>query len=707
MPAIFQKNEKQICQYRFRQFITHLTTRLAFSPETLFDLGHNGLMPVFSFSPQSNCAREIETSMPVLNYKTVQWPLYVNEAEVSTLYFKLGTGNRVNHCHLLLEVTQNDLSVATAEIAGPTAQDNQWTAFTLTQPLIPGDYMCKLHSPDADNAVSTLFFWIEPAFKSKRGLLNYCYTCSSDEILQSTLNGLTQLPFFNLFLFAENTHDLSNSLASVQAQIYPHWELFVISLQPQVIDFCAQQALSVTQDCNAALTSTKDDYTIFLFEGDLLTKDALLEMATLIEQSDHRVDMLYSDEDCIGEQQVFDNPYFKPDWSVEFFKTQAYTGQLAAYQTGLLKQCINSPLKSAIQLWETIFRFAEQAQHIEHIPQILYHRAKQLPVVDSASTIQASLDRENLGGTVTIEHKQFILHYPVNKQPLVSIIIPTRDEATLLERCLNSLLQKTDYPHFEIIIVDNGSQTPATFELFESYQQQLNQRFRVVQCDQPFNFSQLVNLGVQQAQGEIILLLNNDMEFIHPCNWLREMIGFVQHPEIGCVSAKLLYPQNDTIQHAGIVCGIGGIGHHGHRYFPSKHLGYFNRLSVVNNVSAVTGACLMVEKTLWEKVDGFDEKLAIAYNDIDFCLKLQALEFRHVVLPQITFYHYESKSRGLDTTQAKQSRLSNEQQYMQARWQDRLTHDPNYNPNLILYREDFAISPDSVYYCVNYEELPV
>ena len=701
MSEFFQKNAQQICQFRFRQFITHLVTRLAFSPDIVLDLRQHGLMPVFSVSPQSSCERKVETSMPILSYKTVQWPVYVTEAEISTLYFKLGTGNRVNHCQLLLDVVQHDTIVAMAEVAGPTAQDNQWTAFNLTYPLTPGEYICKLRSPDADNAVNTLFFWLEPAFKSKRGLLNYCYTCPSEESLQTTLANVIQSPRFQILLFVDTIHDLSSSLNSVQAQVYPHWELSIVSTQSEIITFCKQQHLSVVPEGNIG----SSEYVIFLNGGDLLTKDALLEMAMRLEQANYP-EMVYSDEDCIGEQQVFDNPYFKPDWSVELFKTQAYTGQLGAYQTNLLKQCIKAPLKSIEQRWEIIFRFTEQAQHIEHIPKILYHRAGQLPTFDKLSFIQASLDRENLGGTVTKEHGHILLHYPVKNTPLVSIIIPTRDEARLLDRCLTSLLRKTNYTHIEIIIVDNGSKATETFELFEHYQQQLTSCFQVIRHDHPFNFSQLVNLGVAHAQGDIILLLNNDMEFIHPCHWLEEMIGFAQHPDIACVSAKLLYPQDDTIQHAGIVCGIGGVANHGHRHFSSKHPGYFNRLAVVSNVSAVTGACLMVEKALWEKVNGFDENLAIAYNDIDFCLKLQSLALRHVVLPHITFYHYESKSRGFDTTQEKQARLFREHQYMQERWQERLTNDPCYNPHLTLYNEDFAISPESMYYCLNYEELP-
>ena len=208
-----------------------------------------------------------------------------------------------------------------------------------------------------------------------------------------------------------------------------------------------------------------------------------------------------------------------------------------------------------------------------------------------------------------------------------------------------------------------------------------------------------MNQGVNAAKGDIILLLNNDTEILGTPNWLQEMIGFAQHPEIACVGCKLLYPQDNTIQHTGLICGIGGIANHSHKHFPAESRGYFNRLAIVANYSAITGACLMVERALWDQVNGFDENLAIAFNDVDFCLKLLKRGLRHVVLPQVTFYHYESKTRGLEDSTAKQVRLNQEEAYMKERWGALLQNDAFYNPHLTKKSEDFSLSQGSIYYC--------
>jgi GT2 family glycosyltransferase len=270
--------------------------------------------------------------------------------------------------------------------------------------------------------------------------------------------------------------------------------------------------------------------------------------------------------------------------------------------------------------------------------------------------------------------------------------------ATLLESCLQALRKVTTYPHWELIVVDNGSQEAATLALFEKYKVEWGEAFRVIRQDIPFNFSTLVNHGVKVAKGEIILLLNNDTEILGPSDWLQEMLGFAQHPDIACVGCKLLYPQDNTIQHAGLVCGVAGVANHSHKHFPANSTGYFHRLAIVANYSAITGACLMVRKALWEEVNGFDENLGIAFNDVDFCLKLLKQGLRHVVLPQVHFYHHESKTRGLETTATKQKRLAKEAAYMKKRWGWILQDDPFYSPHLTREWEDFRLGSQSIYY---------
>jgi GT2 family glycosyltransferase len=271
--------------------------------------------------------------------------------------------------------------------------------------------------------------------------------------------------------------------------------------------------------------------------------------------------------------------------------------------------------------------------------------------------------------------------------------------AQTLAQSIEAIRTITTYPHWEIVIVDNGSTEAATLALFKKYQAELGTAFSVSRHDIPFNFSKLVNQGVKAAQGEIILLLNNDTEILGPPDWLQEMIGFAQHPEIASVSCKLLYPSDNSIQHAGVICGVGGIANHGHKHFPAESRGYFDRLAMVANYSAITGACLMVKRELWEQINGFDENLPIAFNDIDFCLKLQTKGLRHVVLPHVTIYHHESKTRGLEDSATKQARLSQSADYMESRWGTLLQNDPFYSPHLTRDSEDFALSRDSIYYC--------
>ncbi|MEK8017382.1 MAG: glycosyltransferase family 2 protein, partial [Candidatus Parabeggiatoa sp.] len=549
---------------------------------------------------------------------------------------------------------------------------------------------------------------------------------------------------------------LQAALNSVVQQIYPHWELCLITdthntllesycrRYPEQIKLAySQPEQSLASQINTALALATGDYTVFLWADDVLSEDALLEVAKRINQAAEPIDMLYSDEDQMNDLECFHKPYFKPAWAPEMLKGQMYTGQLGVYRTCLLKEIggmrevmdsqalgewaakllkeqinqgqwlnfikkINLFYKAQheLHLWDLVLKFTEKTQRIESIPKILYHRRRHSPVsitqTHHLKIVQQALDREGLGGRVTpnplVAHSH-ILHYPVQRQPLVSIIIPTKDMAAMLAQCIESIRTLTTYPNWEIIIVDNGSTDAITLALFEKYKAKLGQAFTVSRHDIPFNFSKLVNHGVKAAKGDIILLLNNDTTVLGPPDWLQDMIGFAQHPEIAAVGCKLLYPEDNTIQHAGLICGLGGIANHGHKHFPANSTGYFNRLAIVANYSAITGACLMIKRTLWEQVNGFDEHLAIAFNDVDFCLKLLHKGLRHVVLPHVTFYHHESKSRGLEDTSAKKKRLRQEEAYMKQRWGTILQNDPFYNPHLTKQAEDFRLASDSIYYC--------
>jgi GT2 family glycosyltransferase len=272
---------------------------------------------------------------------------------------------------------------------------------------------------------------------------------------------------------------------------------------------------------------------------------------------------------------------------------------------------------------------------------------------------------------------------------LISLIIPTRDKAAVLQMCVDSILDKTDYPRYEIIIVDNNSIEPETFEYFASLAD--HGSIRILRYEKPFNFSAINNFAVRAAAGDIVGLINNDMEVING-DWLTEMASHALRPEVGCVGAKLYYP-NDTVQHAGVILGIGGVAGHSHKYLTRGAEGYFARLMLVQNLSAVTGACLLVRKDVYLAAGGFDEEnLAVAFNDVDFCLRVRQLGYVNVWTPFAELYHHESVSRGSDAVAGAVERFQKEIFYMLGRWKDQLRNDPYYSVNLTLDREDFSVA---------------
>ncbi|MEN8217052.1 MAG: glycosyltransferase family 2 protein [Pseudomonadota bacterium] len=684
-----------------------LTVQDAFSIDTSTqELSDYGLTPILSFSPTQKTHRNIERTLPIKRGKILQWQLAKNNEPISAIYFKLGTGGRINQCHIELSIFKKQAYrlelVTLAKRQGTSVQDKQWTQFVLESPLLPGQYTCQLQSPDAGNN-NTIYLYLTTENEQKQGIANYCYVSPHSQAL------FTQITLISLIMVVDKeTPYLRHSLNSIVTQNYPHWELCIVAADNTVLKeyrhrFSNQIKLADKQTSNpynTALEMVTGEYVALIEPVDLLTEDALLEIVKWTNQTS--VDMLYSDEDKVNEGGLFDEPYFKPDWAAEMLKGQMYTGQLSVYRTHLLKQIggFRGEIQ-ALQIWDMVLRFTAQTQRIQHIPKILYHKRQQPPVSSTLrlKMVQAALDREAQGGRVTLNTSApntCLLHYPVQGQPLVSIIIPTKDMADTLAQNIEAIRTITTYPHWEIIIVDNGSTEAATFALFEKYQAELGTNFTVYRHDIPFNFSKLVNQGVKAAQGEIILLLNNDTQILGPPDWLQEMIGFAQHPQIACVGCKLLYPQDNTIQHAGVICGVAGIANHSHKHFPAESRGYFDRLAMVANYSAITGACLMIKRKLWDK--GFDEKLPIAFNDVDFCLKLHTKGLRHVVLPQVIFYHHESKTRGLEDTAAKQARLSDSASYMEQRWGTLLQNDPFYNPHLSRESEDFRLSRESIYY---------
>jgi GT2 family glycosyltransferase len=274
-------------------------------------------------------------------------------------------------------------------------------------------------------------------------------------------------------------------------------------------------------------------------------------------------------------------------------------------------------------------------------------------------------------------------------QPLVSLLVPTRDKLHLLQPCVDAILKLTSYPHFELLILDNQSTCSQTLAYMHDVSKQ-DPRVRVLRWDAPFNYSAINNFGVANARGSVIGLVNNDIEPINP-EWLEEMVRQVCRPDIGCVGAKLYYP-NDTIQHAGVVLGIGGVAGHAQKYFNRNALGYFGRLHLAHNVSAVTGACLLVRKAVYQQVGGLDEEhLKVSFNDVDLCIKVREAGYRNLFTPYAELYHHESVSRGPNDTRAKRAVADAEAQFMRQKWGKLLDTDPCYNPNLTLVHEDFSL----------------
>jgi GT2 family glycosyltransferase len=344
-----------------------------------------------------------------------------------------------------------------------------------------------------------------------------------------------------------------------------------------------------------------------------------------------------------------------------------------------------------------------EPHQIQHIPRVLYHwrmhdesaalstSVKPYAMLAGERALNEHFQRHGLDATAEYIGYGYRVRYALpDSPPMVSLIIPTRNGVHLLRQCVESILNKTNYPNYEILIVDNGSDDNETLCYLKSLE--TDPRVRVLRRDSPFNYSALNNSAVQEARGKLVGLINNDISVISP-EWLSEMVSLAIQPKVGAVGARLWYP-NDTLQHGGVILGIGGIGAHSHKGFPNGCYGYFARMVLISGFSAVTGACLIIEKAIYEEVGGLNETdLHVAFNDTDFCLRVRDAGYRNVWTPYADLYHHESASRGSDEDMAeKQARFDKEIQYMLQRWENLLLHDPAYSPNLTLNYEDFSLA---------------
>jgi GT2 family glycosyltransferase len=552
----------------------------------------------------------------------------------------------------------------------------------------------------------------------------------SFEEARRILEGLSYQPLVSVVMPVCNPDEphLIRALESVSQQYYPHWELCIVddaSTRPyvrKVIEEFAQRFPErvkvrfrgdnghIVIASNEGLSMTSGEYVAFLDHDDELSPDALLEVVRFL--NDHPdADMVYSDEDKIRSDGSYGDPFFKPDWSPELILGEMFTCHLGVYRKEVLDRIggFREGFEGS-QDWDLVLRLSEVTGRIFHIPKVLYHWRmhggstalkadhKGYAAEAARKAVEEALKRRGEEAVVeAIAPGRHLVRYQLKGTPLISIIIPTRDLAYDLDKTINSIHHKSSYQKYEIVIVDNNSSEEKTFHTFDKWRKILGSRFKVWECREDFNFSRLVNLGVANSEGDIVLLLNNDMELICPPYWLEDMGAYAQKESIGCVGAVLLYPDN-TIQHGGVILGISsdprtpGVAGHAFKHLPADHPGYFDRLRIVSNWSAVTGACLMVRRSLWDEVQGFDESLAVAFNDVDFCLKLLTKGYRHVLLPHVRLYHYESKSRGYEDTVDKQIRFKGEIDIMRKRWGFILDNDPYYNPQLPKNREDFGLT---------------
>jgi glycosyltransferase involved in cell wall biosynthesis len=519
---------------------------------------------------------------------------------------------------------------------------------------------------------------------------------------------------------------LQQALDSVLKQLYPHWELCIAddaSTDPAVKSLLAhyQEADArikvvyrefnghISQASNTALAMAAGEYVALMDQDDLIPPHALYHVAVEINRHPES-DLIYSDEDKLNEAGERCDPYFKTDWNPDLFYSHNLITHLGVYRTCIVKSLggFREGYEGS-QDYDLALRMIARIPpaHIRHIPRIIYHwrvHAESTASAGSQSKLyayeaaQRALTEHLAPAGARVEPGPFLgtyrVRYPIpDPPPLVSLIIPTRDRVDILWKCIESIRSKTLYPNWEMLVVDNQSEDAATLTYLEELAS--DPMLRIYRFDAPFNYSAINNFAVEKARGELVALLNNDVEVIEP-DWLGEMVSHAMRPEIGAVGAKLLYPDG-RIQHTGVILGLGGLAAHAHRFFGKEAPGYSGHARLIRAYSAVTGACLVVRKSIYEQVGGLDAlNLKVAYNDVDLCLRIREAGYRNLYTPYAVLYHHESVSRGQEDTAEKQARFQSEKNYMRERWGTALDHDPYYNPNLTTASEDFTYAEGKV-----------
>ena len=512
---------------------------------------------------------------------------------------------------------------------------------------------------------------------------------------------------------------LKEMIHSVIKQTYADWELCLAdgsddahaevgqtvlkmaARDPRIRYRKLEKNLGISENTNACIEMANGDYIALFDHDDILHPAALYEMMRAI--CEQGADFIYTDEDTfsISYKHAY-APHYKPDFAPDLLRSYNYICHFTAFKKSLLEQ--TGGLRAAFdgsQDYDLILRLTEKAEKIVHIPRILYFwrahlnsvaldiSAKPYTLIAAKAALAEHLERVGLQGEVMDAKapSTYRIRYQIRSNPLISIVIPNMDHIDVLDRCIRSIETLSTYRNFEILIVENNSKKEETPRYYEAICKEYD-NIRILHWAYEFNYSKINNFAFDSVKGEYVILLNNDVEILTP-EWIEEMLMFVQRPDVGAAGMMLYYP-DDTVQHAGVIMGIGGVAGHSHKYAKRGDFGYMSRMGLAQNLSAVTAAAMMVKMSVLREVGGFDPALAVAFNDVDLCMKIRKAGYLIVFTPFAEAYHYESKSRGAEDTLEKKARFNKEIEIFFSKWQKELDEgDPYYNPNLTLTYEDF------------------
>lgn len=567
--------------------------------------------------------------------------------------------------------------------------------------------------------------------KSTLKNLKKSYFISKEVRMQQSRKTLENSITFSIVVPLYNTpiNYLKEMIQSVQEQTYSDWELCLADgsegkLAKSVEQYCREVAKKdtrikyrrleknqgISENTNVALTMAEGEYIGLLDHDDLLHPSALYEVRNAIETE--QADFIYTDE-ATFEKNVKNiiHVHFKPDYGLDTLRANNYICHFSVFKRELLKKVgMFRKEYDGSQDHDMILRLTKEAEKIHHIPKLLYFwRSHPGSVADNINVKSYAIDAgiravknsvESYGEIVKVESSKvfpaiYRLRYQLKKEPFVSIIIICKDKVNVTKQCINSILEKSSYKNFEIVLVDNNSKEEETWKIYKVFQR--NSMVQILSWNKEVNLSVMYNFAVKEAKGEVLLFLHNDIKVISE-SWIEEMLMYAQRKDVGVVGAKLYY-EDHSIQHAGMLIGVGKdrIVAYSHHKQPKENIGYMGRLFYAQNVSAVTLACMMVRKEVYEELGGLEENFTLAYNDVDFCMKARERGYAVIFTPYAELYHYESNLRELKDTEESKIKFQKEAKILKERWKKELEKgDPYYNPNFDLDRDDFMIKMKSL-----------